>query len=63
MQLGGIALLPLDPAQYLCRAVPAILALAVRPMDLIVVLGDELLVRGDQLGPGLGLAERMPRAA
>ena len=47
----------LHPPQDLGWAVQIVLPIAVRPVDLVVVVGDELVMTGDELGPGLGMRE------
>src|SRR5947209_15423196 len=41
MQFLGLPMRPLDPTEHLCWAVPTILPIAVRPMDLDVVVRHE----------------------
>src|SRR5579871_4767114 len=48
---------PLDPAQHCCRRVAAILPLLMGEMVLVIVIVDPLLMRSQEIGPGLSLLE------
>ncbi|GAC1407862.1 MAG: hypothetical protein NVSMB52_20960 [Chloroflexota bacterium] len=57
MQLGRIVLHAVYPAQYLGRAIRAVLLCGVRPVHLVGVVRHEVLVGGHVFGPDLRFAD------
>lgn len=56
MQFRGITLHSLYPAENLGGTAADVLTIAVRPMDLIIVVRDKAIVGFDELSPGLGMS-------
>jgi len=57
VQFGGIALHTQYPPEHLGRAAAVVLPIPVRPVDLVVVVGDPAIMDSEQFGPALGLGE------